>query len=184
VSGGPGTVVRLALVDATADVHDRLRLRFGLSAKSHRPARKDLAYCGREFRVYPAMRIADAVRFYAALHAHWEAETLAADLALAGLDERFEIKRMKRTYQRALVLAIAMAARPSQLVLEAAEEFDDERASALLRSAIARVPRAIVTYGGSLAHDVAWYDRVVAADAYAAGDDANASVAAADGAPR
>jgi hypothetical protein len=107
-----------------------------------------LAYCGAEYRVYPSMRIADAVRFFAALHARWNAEQLAADFETAGLAGSFEVRRMKRAYQRALVLAFAAAAEPELLVVESAEEFDEPRVEALLARAVARAPAALVTFAG------------------------------------
>ena len=98
------------------------------------------------------MRIADANRFYATLHARWNDVRLREFLVLAGLDERFEIRRMKRAFQRALVLAYALASEPAVLVVENAEEFDEERLHALLERAIDFVPRAIVTYGVNVTH--------------------------------
>jgi len=124
-----------------------LRARFGLApSEANAGVRPGLAYCGRDFRVYPSMRIGDAIRFYSALNQPWNAETLASDLRAAGLEERFEVKRMKTAYQRALVLAFALAAEPLTLVVEAGQEFDAPPALALLERAVARVPRALVTY--------------------------------------
>jgi hypothetical protein len=93
------------------------------------------------------MRIGDAIRFYSALNTSWNARTLAGDLRAAGLEERFEVKRMKTAFQRALVLVLALAAEPAALVVEAGQEFDAPPALALLERAVARVPRTLVTYG-------------------------------------
>jgi len=146
-----GTVVeRLAIAEASTTFCAQLRARFGLvpgRVAAGPEAMPGLAYCGREFRAYPGMRIGNAVRFYATIHARWNAARLHEALRLAGLDERFEIGRMKRAYQRALVLAFALASDPSVLVVENAEEFDEPGSRALLEHAIALVPRAIVTYG-------------------------------------
>ena len=101
------------------------------------------------------MRIAEAIRFYATLHVRWNDARVRAYLALAGLDERFEIRRMKRAYQRAIVLAFALASEPVVLVVENTEEFDEERCRALLERAVDFVPRAIVTYGVNVTHPLA-----------------------------
>ncbi len=103
------------------------------------------------------MRIGDATRFYAALHATWDAAQLEADLDLAGLAPEFEVKRMKRAYQRALVLALSCAAQPDTLVVEYGDEFDEAPAAALLQRAVERVPHAIVTYRGEPGAHAAWY---------------------------
>ncbi len=152
------TFDRVALADASEAYCKRLRTRFGLTpegAPADPAAMPGLAYCGREFRAYPSMRIADAMRFYATLHVRWNDVRLREQLALTGLDERFEIRRMKRAFQRALVLALALASEPAVLVVENAEEFDEERCRALLERAIDLVPHAIVTYGVSVTHPLA-----------------------------
>jgi hypothetical protein len=141
---------RLAVVGAGDAFHRALRARCGLAPSHAAPGvRPGLAYCGREFRVYSSMRIFDAIRFYSALNQTWNAETLAGDLRAAGLDERFEVKRMKSAYQRALVLAFALAAEPHALVVEYGQEFDQPPALALLERAVARVPRTLVTYAAA-----------------------------------
>jgi hypothetical protein len=129
-----------------------LRARCGLvPSQASAGVRPGLAYCGREFRVYPSMRIGDAIRYYSALNQSWNAETLASDLRAAGLEERFEVKRMKTAFQRALVLVLALAAEPAALVVEAGQEFDAPPALALLERAVARVPRTLVTYAADAA---------------------------------
>lgn len=154
---------RIAIVAATDAFHAALRARCGLGpAHPSDGVPIGLGYCGREYRAYPAMRIADAARFYGALNRGWDAERLREDLALAGLHERFEIKRMKRAFQRTLVLALAMAARPELLVVEHAEEFDEPGAHALLEASVARAPRVIVTYGAGAAVTLAAIDATVA----------------------
>ncbi|GAC1307052.1 MAG: hypothetical protein NVSMB19_19610 [Vulcanimicrobiaceae bacterium] len=140
---------RIAVLDATEAYHRLLRARCGLGpAQPYDGVPVGLGYCGREFRAYPSMRVADAARFYGALHARWDPARLRDDLATAGLDGRFDIGRMKRAYQRTIVLAFAMAARPQLLVVEHAEEFDEPGALALLEVSVARADRAIVTYAG------------------------------------
>jgi len=157
---------RIAIVDATDAFHARLRARYGLGpAQPYDGVPVGLGYCGREFRAYPAMRIADAARFYGALHARWNPARLRADLATAGLAERFEIRRMKRAYQRTIVLAFAMAAQPRLLVVENAEEFDEPGALALLETSVARAERAIVTYAAMPAVALATLDATLAAGA-------------------
>lgn len=140
----------VAVRDADDAVHARLRAQF-------LDAAPDVAYCGREFRVYRSMRIADAARFYAALHARWDGTQLDDDLALCGLRPGFEVRRMKRAFQRALVLALACAARPATLVVEYGDEFDEPPTRALLQRALGRVSRAIVTYRSEPGDDAGWY---------------------------
>ena len=139
---------RIAIVDTTTAFHARLRGLYGLGPAQPSAGKPvGLGYCGREFRVYPAMKIAEASRLYGALNVRWDAARLRDDLALAGMHDRFEIKRMKRGFQRAIVLAYAMASRPELLVVENAEEFDEPGAFALLEASVMRPKRAIVTYG-------------------------------------
>ncbi len=138
------------MLDADDAVHADLRARY-------LDARENLAYCGREFRVYRSMRIADAKRFYAALNATWDAAQLDADLELAGLAPEFEVRRMKRAYQRALVLALSCASKPQTLVVEYGDEFDEAPAAALLERAVARTPHAIVTYRSQPGEHARWY---------------------------
>jgi len=157
---------RLAVVGAGEAFHRALRARCGLVPSHASPGvRPGLAYCGREFRVYSSMKISDAIRFYSALNQTWSTETLAGDLRAAGLDERFEVKRMKSAYQRALVLALALAAEPHALVVECGEEFDRPAALALLERAVARVPKTLVTYTGE-ALPPAFYEAAVPAASY------------------
>ncbi|GAC1627151.1 MAG: hypothetical protein NVS4B5_18640 [Vulcanimicrobiaceae bacterium] len=154
-----GTASRLAIAEASEAYCRAVRARFGLApgarASSDPAAMRGLAYCGREYRVYPSMRVADAARFYAALHERWDAARLHDVLALAGLDERFEIRRMKRAYQRALVVAFAIASVPEMLVVENVEEFDEAPSFASLQRAVDLVPRSIVTYGADVTRALA-----------------------------
>ena len=126
--------------------------------------------------MYPSMRIAEAVRFFSAIHARWDPGQLEADFAVAGLGASFEVRRMKRAYQRALVLALAAAAQPEILVIENAEEFDEPRVALLLERAIVRAPAALVTFGARKPDDaevappdLSAFTEVLAAAAYAAG---------------
>ena len=138
----------IAIVETDAAFHVRLRALCGLGPAQPSDGKPlGLGYCGREFRAYPAMTIANASRLYGALNLRWDSAQLRDDLARSGMHERFEIRRMKRGFQRAIVLAFAMAARPDLLVIENAEEFDEPGAFALLEASVARAARAIVTYG-------------------------------------
>ncbi len=107
------------------------------------------------------MRISEAIRFYATLHDRWDAERLAADLAVATLRPDFEVRRMKRAFQRALVLALACAAEPNTLVIENGEEFNEAPALRLLERAVGRTPSALVTYAGEAQADAALFDEIV-----------------------
>jgi len=159
--------VRVAISEASEAFCARLRRRYGL-APGVLPLPVGLGYCGREYRVYPSMRIVDAMRFYAALHVRWNDARLRDALARAGLDERFEIRRMKRAYQRALVLAFALAAEPALLVVENAEEFDETGSRALLQYAVDLVPSVIVTYGVNVTHPLVGLAAPIDASAYEA----------------
>ena len=152
---------RFAVVGADDAFHARLRAAFGLAPSSQEHvAPRGLAYCGREFRIYPSMRIAEALRFYSAIHERWNAEQVAADLAAATMRPDFEIRRMKRAYQRALVVALATAAEPDTLVIEHGEEFDEAPAALLLERALRRSPYALVTYGEGAQADAALFDEI------------------------
>ena len=158
---------RFAIVGADEAFHARLRTCFGLAPSSQDTvAPRELAYCGQEFRIYPSMRIAEAVRFYAAIHERWNAERLAADLAAANLRPDFEVRRMKRAYQRALVLALATAAEPASLVVENAEEFDEAPTALLLQNVVRRTPYALVTYGEGAQADAAFFDEIGSPEAF------------------
>ncbi len=124
---------------------------------------RGVAYAGRSFRVYPSMSVGDAVRFYGAINPEWQLERLEADLALVSLGENFEVRRLKRAYQRSLVLAFAAATSPELLVVEGAEEFDDERTEALLARVLGRVPRSYATYAAGVTHPSEPAGRAVAA---------------------
>ena len=152
-------VAFVAISDASEAYCARLRARFGLAPDAgpatDPAAPRGLAYCGREFRADPSMTIADAARFYGTLHARWNTARLLDLLRLAGLEERFEIGRMKRAFQRAIVLAFALASEPDVLIVENAEEFDEDGARAVLERALALVSRAIVTYGAAVERPLA-----------------------------
>ncbi len=157
----------IAVVGADAAFHARLRVHYGLSPSSQAlEAQSGLAYCGCEFRIYPSMRIGEAHRFYAALHERWDAERLSADLGSANLRPDFEVRRMKRAYQRALVVAFASAADPDILVIENAEEFDEPGAARLLERAVRRMPFALVTYGPGAQADSALFDEILQPGAF------------------
>jgi ABC-type uncharacterized transport system ATPase subunit len=155
---------RTAVTAADDAFHTRLRGRFGLTPRgAPLDAYAAVAYCGREFRVYPSMRVGEAVRFYAALHERWNAEALRDDLERTNLGDDVEVRRMKRAYQRALVLALALATEPELLVVESAHEFDEPAAAELLGAAVRRVPRALVTYEGEATPPNGEFGEIVAA---------------------
>ena len=158
---------RFAIVGADDAFHKRLRTYFGLAPSSQElVAPRGLAYCGREFRIYPSMHISDALRFYSAIHERWNTERLEADLAIANLRPEFEVRRMKRAYQRALVLALATAAEPESLVIENAEEFDEAPTALLMERALRRMPFALVTYGEGAQADAALFDEIGSPEAF------------------
>jgi len=103
-------------------------------------------YVGREFRAYPSMRIADAGRFYAALRPCWNAGRFAELTTTAGLHGGFAIGRMKRAFQRVLVLAIAAASEPERIAVEGGEEFDEPGALAALALTLSSQAAVIVTF--------------------------------------
>ncbi len=157
---------RIAIADADAPFHASLRAAFGLAPAARALEPHGLAYCGAEYRVYPFMRIADAVRFFSAVHERWDAAQLAGDFALAGLNGSFEVRRMKRAYQRTLVLALSAASLPAMLVVERADEFDEPPARALLERAIRRAPAALVTFEAAAPDDPSLFTSVVPANAF------------------
>jgi hypothetical protein len=106
------------------------------------------------------------VRFYAAIHERWNVGRLEADLAVANLRPEFEVRRMKRAYQRALVVALATAAEPASLVIENAEEFDEAPTALLLERVLRRTPYALVTYGEGAQADAAFFDEVGSPEAF------------------
>jgi hypothetical protein len=171
--------MRIAVTGAGSDLYALVREACGVSARGESAGGR-VGYVGRDFRTYGFMRVAQAVDFYAALNAgRWDDERIAADLAVAGLRATFEIRRMKRAYARALVLALTAATSPEMLVVEAAEEFDEAPAFALLERCVARSARAVVAFGASPtaaadepANDVAFdrslYDTIVDGEEFAA----------------
>ncbi len=164
---------RVAVRDAGEEVRAWLRQRAGL-APSRDPQTFEssggVGYVGREFRVYPYMRVEDAIDFYAALHERWDEAQLAGDLATVGLESFHQVRRLKLVYQRALVLALASAAHPEMLIVENAEEFDEGPARALLQSAVERAPRALVTFAEGTEFDTGWFDRTIEPQALFAGE--------------
>ncbi len=158
---------RFAVVGADDAFHARLRARFGLSPSPQAlEAPRGLAYCGREFRIYPTMSIADAIRFYGAIHERWNAEQLTDDLLASNLRPEFEVRRMKRAYQRALVLALATAAEPAALVVEHAEEFDEPPTALLLERVVRRTPYALATYAEGAQAGSALFDEIQSPSAF------------------
>jgi hypothetical protein len=135
----------VALIDASDATHARLRERYA--------ERRDVGYAGFDYRVYGRMRVADAVRFYGALHERWDGAQLAGDLQACGLGPGLEVRRMKTVYQRTLVLALISAARPALLVVERADQFDVPPAAELLERAVRRAAEAVVTYPGAVPLD-------------------------------
>ncbi len=159
-----GAAERIAYTGASDAFHVALRARYGMLPGGARDGEQgDLAYVGREFRVYGYFRIAEAARFYAALRHRWDDATLARALAVAGLEPRFEIRRMKRAYQRALVLCFALAAKPERLVVECGDEFDETPARVLLERAVGDVRHAVVTFADGSVPEAGIFDDVRAA---------------------
>ena len=143
---------RIALTDASDQTHAALRARYA--------ARRDAGYAGADYRVYGYMRVADAVRYYGAIHVPWDAAQLAADLQATGLSAELEVRRMKTVYQRALVLALIAAAQPATLVIERADQFDAQPAADLLERVVRRAPWALVTYAGGTTPPAGLFDVV------------------------
>ncbi len=140
---------RIAIVGATKELHNMLRNGAGLSAAGHGAFRSGItpvAYAGHDFRAYDTMTVGGALAFYASLSREWNASQAAADLVLADLDERLDIRRLKRAFARALALAIVVAKPANLVVVEHGEQFDQEPPKALLDAVVARTPNAIVTY--------------------------------------
>lgn len=149
---------RIALSDASDQTHATLRARYA--------ARRDAGYAGADYRVYGYMRVADAVRYYGAIHARWDAAQLASDLQATGLSAELEVRRMKTVYQRALVLALIAAARPATLVIERADQFDAQPAAELLERVVRRAPWALVTYASGTAPPAGLFDVVSPAEPF------------------
>ena len=68
----------------------------------------------------------------------------AAVRAAAGLESHHAIRRLKRSYARALVVALLVATSPDVLVIEGIEELDEAAIGALDR-AFELVPTVLVT---------------------------------------
>ncbi len=143
---------RVAIAGATPRLEAELRQACGLRGPGG-PALspRRLAYCGFDFRSYGWMRISGAVSFFEGI-APLNARLLAEYLALAGLEPSHDTQRMKTSYQRALVLALQASLEPEILVVERAQQFDEDRPAAVLREAILRAGRAVVTYDDEPTH--------------------------------
>jgi hypothetical protein len=150
---------RVAIAEASDAVHRSLRARFD---------GPEVGYAGQDFRVYGFLRIGKALQYYRAIHPGWDEAQLQDDLACAALSAEFEVRRMKRTYQRALVLALVAATRPQILVVERADEFDEEPTAALLERVLRRAPQAYVTYAPEASIPSDWFDRTLQPDELAA----------------
>lgn len=158
---------RLAIVGASKAVHDALRHGAGISAAGHGRYVSGLtpvAYAGKDFRAYDHMTVGRARTFYKRVAGDFDDERLGADLALADLDERLEIRRLKRAYARALALAIVVAKPYRLLVVENGEQFDAEPTHRLLADVVRRSADAIVTYADDAAVPEATFGRVVDAE--------------------
>ena|GEM_PF-1695520 len=93
-----------------------------------------IAIVGRELRPYPYMTVGGAARFQAAISKPWEAGRFAAVCEAAGLETHHAVRRLKRSYARALVVALLVAGLPDVLVIEGAEELDEAAARAVDRA--------------------------------------------------
>jgi len=103
-----------------------------------------LARAGRDLRPYPYMSVGRAGRFQAAISKPWDAARFAAVCGAAGLESHHAIRRLKRSYARALVVALLVATSPDVLIIEGIEEFDEAAIGALDR-AFELVPTVLVT---------------------------------------
>jgi hypothetical protein len=138
----PAPGERIAIAPAGRELELELRARTGFRDGTPDPRR--LGYCGREFRTYGRLRVGEAAAFYGGV-CELDRALLDRYLRQAGLDDGLIIRRMKRGYHRALVLALIAASSPDLLVVEGAEDFNEAAPAALLEETIARAPRAIVT---------------------------------------
>lgn len=103
-----------------------------------------IAHAGRDLRPYPYMSVGRAERFQAAISKPWDATRFATVRAAAGLESYHAIRRLKRSYARALVVALLVATSPDVLVIEGIEELDEAATGALDR-AFELVPTVLVT---------------------------------------
>ncbi len=129
---------RVAFVGPSAPADEALALalvglRFGRVARA-----------GRDLRPYPYMSVGGAERFQSAISKPWDSARFAAVCAAAGLESHHAIRRLKRSYARALVVALLVATSPDVLVIEGIEELDEAAAGALDR-AFALVPTVLVS---------------------------------------
>jgi hypothetical protein len=160
---------RLAIVGATKAVHDALRHGAGVSAAGHGRYVSGLtpvAYAGQEFRAYDYMTVGRARSFYKRVSGDFDDERLSADLARADLDERLQIRRLKRAYARALALAIVVAKPHRLVVVEHGEQFDAEPTAQLLSDIVRRSADAIVTYAEDATVPEATFGCVVDAEQF------------------
>jgi hypothetical protein len=123
------------------------------------PPQSGRAYVGFDYRVYPHMRVDQALRFYSELNARWDHARVHALMAQAEIYGNYEIGRMRSVYQRALVLVAQVGALPTELIVERGEDFENGLGS-LLETAISLVPSAIVTYGTPGPPELASFTRV------------------------
>jgi len=124
---GPGVAADEALASALAEgPHGRI------------------AIAGRDLRPYPYMIVGGAARFQAAISNAWDAERFAAVCEAAGLETQHAVRRLKRSYARALIVALLVAGLPDVLVIEGAEELGEAAARAVDR-AFELVPTVVLS---------------------------------------
>ncbi len=133
---------RLAITPPGAAVERRLREETGFLSAEPDPRR--LGYCGRDFRTYGRLTVAEAATLYENV-APLDRALLAHYLGTANLEPALIVRRMKRAYHRALVLALIASASPALLVVEGSDEFNEPPAARMLEEALRNAPRAIVT---------------------------------------
>ena len=102
------------------------------------------AYAGRDVRPYPYMSVGAAERFQAAISKPWDERRFLAVCGAAGLQRTHAVRRLKRSFARALVVALLVATTPNVLVIEGAEELDEAAAGAV-DQAIVLVPIVLLT---------------------------------------
>jgi len=103
-----------------------------------------IAIAGRDLRPYPYMTVGGAARFQAAISKPWDAGRFDVVCEAAGLETQHAVRRLKRSYARALVVALLVAGAPDVLVIEGADELDESAALAVDR-AFALVPTVVIS---------------------------------------
>lgn len=87
-------------------------------AKQDLEARRHVAYCGEDKQLYPYMTVKQLIRFTSSFYPDWRSDVAASLLAQFQLPPSRKVKALSKGMRTKLALLLALARRPSLLILD------------------------------------------------------------------